>query len=292
MQYDNYKVRAVLRWIDGLNHQGTKRVGVPALFGMNFQTVSTAEKLKTSDGLNGGYLPGTTTPGPLLVRALQYLNDQVGRMVNEIKRRSLESSTAIIISAKHGQSPQNPNQLTRIDDTPIINGANAVCGQNGKPIVAFGTDDDAIMWWLTNTSQASASCVRNYLWGHPATGVTYSGGSRTLQHSGLRKIYTGQAAATYFGVPKSDPRHPDVWGVVHVGVVYTTGTKIAEHGGANPEDRDVPILVYAPGAVAPGSHSESVETTQIAPTILHLLGLNPNELQAVRIEGTKILPGS
>ncbi len=129
MQYDNYKVRAVLRWIDGLNHQGTKRVGVPALFGMNFQTVSTAEKLKTSDGLNGGYLPGTTTPGPLLVRALQYLNDQVGRMVNEIKRRSLESSTAIIISAKHGQSPQNPNQLTRIDDTPIINGANAVCGQ-------------------------------------------------------------------------------------------------------------------------------------------------------------------
>ena len=41
-----------------------------------------------------------------------------------------------------------------------------------------------------------------------------------------------------------------------------------------------------------GSHSESVETTQIAPTILHLLGLNPNDLQAVRIEGTKTLPGS
>lgn len=93
-------------------------------------------------------------------------------------------------------------------------------------------------------------------------------------------------------MPKSDPNHPDVWGVVHVGVVYTTGTKIAEHGGANPEDRDVPILVYAPGVVAPGSHSESVETTQIAPTILHLLGLNPNDLQAVRIEGTKTLPGS
>ena len=143
-----------------------------------------------------------------LVRALQYLNDQVERMVNEINKRGLENSTAIIISAKHGQSPQNPNQLTRIDDTPIINGANAACGQNGKPIVAFGTDDDAIMWWLTNTSQTSANCVRNYLWNHPATGVTYSGGSRTLQHSGLRQIYAGQAAAKYFGVPKSDPRPP------------------------------------------------------------------------------------
>ena len=32
-----------------------------------------------------------------------------------------------------------------------------------------------------------------------------------------------------------------------------------------------------------------VETTQIAPTILKLLGLIPDELQAVKIEGTKPL---
>ena len=34
----------------------------------------------------------------------------------------MEHSTAIIISAKHGQSPLDPNQLTRIDDGPIIDG--------------------------------------------------------------------------------------------------------------------------------------------------------------------------
>jgi arylsulfatase A-like enzyme len=78
---------------------------------------------------------------------------------------------------------------------------------------------------------------------------------------------------------------------VQVGVVYTGGSKIAEHGGANPADRDVPIIVYAPGAVEPGAHSNPVETTQIAPTILDLLGLNPGELQAVQIEGTQALPG-
>lgn len=33
-----------------------------------------------------------------------------------------------------------------------------------------------------------------------------------------------------------------------------------------------------------------VETTQIAPTILKTLGLDPNKLQAVQIEGTKTLP--
>jgi hypothetical protein len=34
-----------------------------------------------------------------------------------------------------------------------------------------------------------------------------------------------------------------------------------------------------------------VETTQIAPTILRLLGLNPYELQAVQIEHTQVVPG-
>jgi hypothetical protein len=33
-----------------------------------------------------------------------------------------------------------------------------------------------------------------------------------------------------------------------------------------------------------------VETTQIAPTILKLLGLNPNALQAVQEEHTPLLP--
>ncbi|MGI8715653.1 MAG: hypothetical protein ACR2NR_21225 [Solirubrobacteraceae bacterium] len=125
MQSDSYKVQAVLNWIDGYNHSRTQKVGVPAIFGMNFQTVSTAEKLPTSDGLTGGYLPGTTTPGPLLQRALQYTNDQLQAMDKEIQAQGVADSTAIVVSAKHGQSPQDPNQLTRIDDGPIMAGVNA-----------------------------------------------------------------------------------------------------------------------------------------------------------------------
>jgi hypothetical protein len=33
-----------------------------------------------------------------------------------------------------------------------------------------------------------------------------------------------------------------------------------------------------------------VETTQIAPTILKLLGLDPHALQAVQVEHTQVLP--
>jgi hypothetical protein len=295
MQYDSYKVKAILNEINGFDHSGRHKVGVPSIFGMNFQTVSTAEKLLTSDGLKGGYLPGTTTPGPLLTRALNYINKELGAMVKELGHKGLLSSTAIIVSAKHGQSPQDPNALTRIDDGPIIDAINAawkaVHPTAGKLIVA-GVDDDAWQSYLSDTSQTAADFVKNYLWNHSATGVTYSGGSRTLAHSGLAQIFAGGDAANYFHVPLSDPRHPGVWGVVQIGVVYTGGTKIAEHGGANPADRDVPIIVYAPGVVKARVHGQSVETTQIAPTILSLLGLEPKSLRAVRIEGTKVLPGA
>ncbi len=293
MQYDSYKVQAVLNEIGGYDHSRTRNVGVPAIFGMNFQTVSTAEKLPTSDGLAGGDLPGTHTPGPLLRRALQYIDYQLQKMVSEIHRNGLTGSTAIIVSAKHGQSPQDPNQLTRIDDGPIMDGINsawAATHPGAAPLIAAATDDDAIMWWLSDRSKTAARFVKHYLWTHTATGNTATGGSRTLPHSGLVSIYAGKEAARYFGVPVSDPRHPDVWGVVQVGVVYTAGKgKIAEHGGANPADRHVPIVVYAPG-VEPQVSYDRVETTQIAPTIVQLLGLDPSDLQAVQIEGTQVLP--
>jgi len=294
MQYDSYKVQAVLNEIDGYDHSRKTMVGVPAIFGMNFQTVSTAEKLLSSDGLKGGYEPGTTTPGLLLQRALNFINWKLQTMDEEIHAKGLADSTAIIVSAKHGQSPQDPNSLTRIKDGPIIEAINAAwkaAHPGAGDLIVAGTDDDAWQSYLSDTSQRAADFVKDYLWSHSATGVAYDGSSRTLPHSGLAEIYAGRGAARYFGVPVSDPRHPDVWGVVQVGVVYTGGTKIAEHGGANPADRDVPIVVYAPGVAEPGAYHPWVETTQIAPTILDLLGLDPNALEAVQIEGTPVLPG-
>ncbi|MBV9592787.1 MAG: alkaline phosphatase family protein [Actinobacteria bacterium] len=310
MQYDDYKVQAVINEINGYDHSGKTYEGTPAIFGMNFQTVSTAQKLPTSDGLTGGYLPGTDTPGPLVTRALGYINSRLESMVDAIGARGLADSTAIILSAKHGQSPIDPSTLTRIDDGPIVDNINKAWRDAGhsSDIVATdviaggpaGSRDDAFPLWLTDRSRPAADFVADYLWNHAATGNTYNpadvtmpGPSRTLDHSGLGAVYAGAAAARYFGTSPSDPRHPDVWGVVQHGVVYTGKTKkIAEHGGADFEDRNVPILVYAPGAVRPGASDEWVETTQIAPTILSLLGLNPFALQAVRIEGTPVLPGA
>ena len=183
-------------------------------------------------------------------------------MVDEIQQQGLTGSTAIIVTAKHGQSPQDPNQLLRIDDGPIITAINNAwdqqtgCTSNCTPLIVAGTDDDVWQSYLSVTTQAAADFVQNYLWDHSAPGVNYNGTTVSVPHSGLAQIFAGQAAANFFGVPVSDPRHPDVFGIVQVGVVYTTGTKIAEHGGDNPADRDVPILVYAPGTVKPGLNGQ------------------------------------
>jgi hypothetical protein len=296
MQYDSYKVQAVLNEIRGFDHTGSTFVGVPAIFGMNFQTVSTAEKLPVSDGLKGGYLADGVTPGPLLVRALSYINDQVGAMTAEIRSRGLESSTAIILSAKHGQSPQTPSALTRIPDGPIVDALNAawLSAQPSKiqPLVAFAVDDDGVLMWLNDRSDLATSFAKSFLLGHSGTGNDINGNPKPYTSSGLATVYAGAAAAAYFNVPVGDSRVPDLFGISQYGVVYTGGKrKIAEHGGANPQDRDVPLIVSGPAVVQPGLVQDgSVETTQIAPTILALLGLNPTALQAVQIEHTQVLP--
>jgi hypothetical protein len=105
-------------------------------------------------------------------------------------------------------------------------------------------------------------------------------------------VYAGKEAADFIGVPWSDPRVPDIIGISQYGTVYTGGTaKIAEHGGDAFQDRNVPILVSLPGLRYGQQIGAPVETTEIAPTILKLLGLNPRALQAVRIEHTPVLPG-
>ncbi len=78
-------------------------------------------------------------------------------MLTELRAQRLGDQTAIIISAKHGQSPQDPEALTRIDDGPIINGINEAWAKThprDPPLVASGTDDDAFMQWLSDRSRA------------------------------------------------------------------------------------------------------------------------------------------
>ncbi|HKW07819.1 MAG TPA: alkaline phosphatase family protein [Candidatus Dormibacteraeota bacterium] len=295
--YDSFKVQAVINEINGFDHSGKNRVGTPNVFGMNFQTISTAEKLP-----NGGYQADGKTPSALLEGALGYINDKIAAMEAALKHRGLADNTTVILSAKHGQSPNTPSALTRIKDSTVIKAENAAwkaAGHKGD-LVAFAVNDDGWLQWDNDTSQAAADFAKAFLLAYNGKGdgsdgkaiaTDIQGSAKPYTSTGLSAVHAGADAANFTGVPFGDPRVPDVIGIAQVGTVYTGGTgKVAEHGGDNPQDRDVALVVSGGDVEGGKTVTSSVETTQIAPTILELLGLNPQALQAVKAEGTKVLP--
>lgn len=64
---------------------------------------------------------------------------------------------------------------------------------------------------------------------------------------------------------------------------------IGDHGGFAHDDTNVVLLVANP-RFSPRGVSAPVTTAQVAPTILEALGLEPTALDAVRSEGTQVLP--
>ncbi len=265
--YDAFKVQALLNEIDGFDHAGTKPVGVPALFGMNFQAVSVAEKSAT-----GGYLDALATPSPELAGALDSIDVALGRFVQELRTQGILAETAIILTAKHGQSPidRSKRQIVSADPAAVVNATD-------PGSVAQFTGDDVGLFWLKDSAKDSAAAL------------ALAANQKAL---GISEVFAGDALRLRFGSPETDSRTPDVVVTTNQGVIYagSKATKIAEHGGFADDDTNVALLVSQPrlGRV---TVSAPVQTTQVAPTILALLGLSADELQAVREEGTQALSG-
>ena len=304
-RYDTIKVLSVINEINGYDHSGTTAHGTPAIFGMNFQAVSTAQKLNKSPTPEnsdpnqlGGY--DGTTPGPVLESALKFVDDSLLQMQEAItKNTHTHANTVIILSAKHGQSPQKRSDLTIINDGAMLDALEAAWSATSPsitPLVAHAIDDDGVLLWLNDRSKTATHFVKDFLIHYAGTGVgsDATGGliSKPFTSAGLSKILAGNDAAKSIGVNFStDQRTPDVIGYAKVGSVYAKSSlsKIAEHGGHALADRAVPIVVWG-ASIGHQAVEKHVDTIQIAPTILHLLGLNPRELQAVKIEGTQVLP--
>jgi hypothetical protein len=107
---------------------------------------------------------------------------------------------------------------------------------------------------------------------------------------GLGQIYYGPSLALNYNDPTVDPRTPDIIVTPNVGVVYTTSSsKLAEHGGFAHDDTNVMLLLSNPSFDARTVFAQ-VGTAQVAPTILKALRIDPPELDAVRAEGTGVLP--
>lgn len=301
--YDQLKVNAVVNQIHGKTHLGASRAPVPAIFGMNFQAVSVGQKLiepksaVSTDANTGGYEDAQGTPRPKMLAEIQFVDAAIGQMVAALKHEGLLDSTTIIITAKHGQSPIDPNRFFPIPGHSGNNGT-PPSGIIGSLLPAVYNDpnnglglaeDDISQVWLADASR---------------TGEAVADLENSATAIGLGQIYYGGSLNVLFnppGVPEQpgpccklreggDPRSPDIVVIPNVGVVYTGNLKKqSEHGGFAWDDTNVMLLV-SNANLEPRTINSFVETAQVAPTILKILGLDPNALDAVRLEGTPVLP--
>ncbi len=107
---------------------------------------------------------------------------------------------------------------------------------------------------------------------------------------GLGQFYYGPSLALNYNDPTVDPRTPDIIVTPNVGVTYSgSHAKQAEHGGFAHDDTNVILLLSYP-RFRPQTVRAAVGTAQVAPTILQALGIDPSALDAVRAEGTSVLP--
>lgn len=283
-----------------MDHAGVVVNGVPNIYGMNFQSVSTAQKLPNliSSVVTGGYLADGNTPGPLLSGALKYVDNQLSLIVAAIAASPNNGSTVIVITAKHGQSPKLPSALLRIDNSLFEAALNAAWKKktNVSNLIYLTASDDGLQYWLKDRSTKATSFAKKFLMSYSGVGTTISPPYTTKAYnsSGLVAAYAGVEACNFYNVRCPDGRVPDLVGISAYGVIYTSGTKkISEHGGFNTDDRNVPLIVS--GASLPAGNAgvistSNVFTIQVAPTILSLLGLDPFRLAAVQMEKTAVLP--
>jgi hypothetical protein len=278
--YDTIKVNALLNQIAGKTHDGTPAV-TPAVFGMNFQALYTGQILVEAGVGTGGYQNAAALPSTELLSEIEFVDTSIGEMIHALKHAGIYDNTLIIVTAKHGMSPIDPSLFVSNTNTPATLLGPAI-PPSESPLTPGGigaTEDDVSVLWL-------------------AKGENVVSAVQLLENNaaiiGLGQIFYGASLALNYNVggfaPGDDPRSPDIIVTPNVGVTYIgPGSAIGDHGGFAHDDTNVILLVSNP-CFTPQTVSAPTATAQVAPTILKALGLDPKSLDAVRIEGTAVLP--
>jgi hypothetical protein len=318
--FDHYHTQIILNQIDGLDSTGvvsaaaggslkSNKIPVPTLFGTNYQTLSVAQKALNVNG--GGYKDANFTPNALTADAIAFLDGEIGQIKAELNKQNLLGSTLIIISAKHGQTPADRSTLRKIGDTigstlTAANlGANSNIGSGTDPVTGnvLGTgqftEDDVGFIWLNDQSDAGRAATVAALKANlgcpavdPTSKIIVAGQSNPGICAGLDagSGVIDLKADGRFGDPAKG-RTPDIMIQPNAGVIYSkSAKKDAEHGGAAPTDSNVALLVSFP-TLSRQTIGTAVVTTQVAPTIVKALGVDPGLLNSVASEGTAVLPG-
>jgi arylsulfatase A-like enzyme len=224
----------------------------------------------------------------VLAYGLDKTDQALGKMIHALKERGIYESTLFIVTAKHGQSPINPVKVNKPGHFADLVAALPDAGSNpGAQVIAsaancttgscgFVQDDDIALIWLPDQSQSST--VAAYL-------------NSNADKLFIDEVMAGAEIKLKFNDPAHDSRTPDILVQPVYGTIYTTSkAKNAEHGGFSFGDTNVGLIVSNPELNARVVKTPVV-TSQVAPSLLKALGLDPDALKSVRVEKTEALPG-
>jgi hypothetical protein len=281
--YDTVKVDGLINEINGKTHLGAP-AQIPALFGMNFQSVYIGESVYEPGVGKGGYLDAAATPTSFLLGDIEFVDAAIGQIVDALHHAHIYDDTLIIVTAKHGESPIDPAlYVANGTNTPAtLLALQGLIPDSESPLTPNGigaTEDDVSVLWLVPGANIPT-----------AVGILETNAAAI----GLGQIFYGPTLALNYNVgglgQGLDPRSPDIIVTPNVGMTYSgSTTMIGDHGGFAHDDTNVIMLVSHP-CFYPQTVSAPVGTIQVAPTILRALGLDPRALDAVREEGTAVLP--
>ena len=278
--YDAIKVYGLLNQIAGKTHSGAP-AKVPAIFGMNFQSVYVGQSVYEAGVGGGGYKDAAATPSAELLNEIEYADTCIGYIVAALQTAGLYNDTLLIITAKHGESPIDPTRYVADgSDTPATLLGDLIPYSESplNPTGIGATEDDVSVLWLKKGVNINI-----------AVAILESDASEI----GMGEIFYGPTVALNYNVggweAGDDPRTPDIIVTPNVGVTYSSSTAmIGDHGGFAHDDTNVILLVANPSFTAQTVATAST-TRQVAPTMVQALGLNPALLDAVQQEGTQVL---
>jgi len=269
--YDDMRLFALTNQMSGYDSQRIGPAPTPAIYGMNFIALNTAEK-DSSGGISRDG-SGNEVVSPLMASALSHVDESFRQILGNLRGFGQANNTLVVLTAHNGNTPRVGAAVQLPSDylvTPL--------GNDGIGLRQITADDSALVW-LYDSSQASRAAAD----------------IAAIDPNVIDSVLSGSdLLAAGFGDPNTDSRAPDL--VVKFKPGYLIGSgKLSEHGGFSDDDTHVALLVGGDGldgGLKGLTIDASVSQTQIAVTTLLALGLDPAQLQGVQIEGTTALPTS
>ena len=146
-----------------------------AIFGMNFQAVSVAQKVTKADVdlamsstpqiVRGGYQDAQATPTQPVETSLEYVDDALGRMVAKLSGRNLLERTLIVVGAEHGQSPIDvstlhmPKGSTNAYAVADVTDPAGLLAHAGIKVTQETADDVSLIWLADHADAPKAAAL-------------------------------------------------------------------------------------------------------------------------------------